>query len=166
MHKPRSSSNRRVQKRWRRCVPISAVVALEALDEGAGSMDCHVIGVDHYPSLIHFLDQAIFNDPRVNTENIGKAIDSHLVVSPAARKRDRERNPNFIGDNRRSWKGRRCTLLGLSHHPRLRAFMAARTIRGLTRDLREQIEGAAASYGEAFSRLMAACPERQRAIPR
>jgi hypothetical protein len=31
---------------------------------------------------------------------------------------------------------------------------------GLTRDLREQIEGAAASYGEAFSRLMAACPVR------
>jgi hypothetical protein len=35
---------------------------------------------------------------------------------------------------------------------------------GLTKDLREQIEGAAQSYGEHFNRLMAACPERQKAI--
>jgi hypothetical protein len=35
---------------------------------------------------------------------------------------------------------------------------------GLTADLREQIEGAAASYGEHFEKLMAACPERQKAI--
>jgi hypothetical protein len=35
---------------------------------------------------------------------------------------------------------------------------------GLTRDLRDQIEDAAQSYGEAFSRIMAACHEQQRVI--
>jgi hypothetical protein len=42
---------------------------------------------------------------------------------------------------------------------RIKLSIALRS--GLDRDLREQIEEAAASYGEAFNRLMAACPARQ-----
>lgn len=35
---------------------------------------------------------------------------------------------------------------------------------GLNRNLRQEINDAAVAYGEAFSKLMAACPEQQKVV--